>query len=503
MKHIYLILSLALVGCGSDSEAPTFNFFISDSVSAFAGDYVSNDDVNNSDCVIGDYWWGQMDRFYESSNPAVARISGLSNDEVTAIGSGTATITGYFTNDYNSDCGTHEQSFTVTVIEPEFQITAAIGEFDTHLYLTPGTEGITLMRSFDPDCDIETFGACIGSEIDIVGTAPIVDTTTWLDSWWYPGKSYFKAAYGNKVIDFEIASDHVINLPAFDQSNGINQVVFDNLLWFYNNAFNEVWISNGTAWAKSAVINGPPNRSNPSLISFNGELFYFGGTQRQSDGSTLYFSDSWYSLDGSTWRSNGPTPFDSSCDQFLEYGSKLWCFYTRNPTEAWSSSDGLNWTNEVIQTPYISQSDRAYFTVVGEELWAYNIYQIGISYKAEIWASADGRNWSMKSDPGYTALDIYQLKNGIWINAVDQIDGTQVPLLLHSINGIDWVAKNYPIYDGESVSTSHSFVYDGKVYNGWNRYGLWSSSDSQDWREIKYYFLDFKSYGLQGGWDYF
>ena len=120
--------------------------------------------------------------------------------------------------------------------------------------------------------------------------------------------------------------------------------------------FNDVWRSpDGAEWEQMTDAAPWEPRAGSSVVAFEGALWLFGGEdgftcEPLPDCDAPYFNDVWRSVDGATWQliteAAGWSPRPGHQCEVL--GSEVVCFggfgLVENPTDAWSSPNGVDWT---------------------------------------------------------------------------------------------------------------------------------------------------------------
>ncbi|MBN1326117.1 hypothetical protein JW977_04035 [Candidatus Falkowbacteria bacterium] len=163
----------------------------------------------------------------------------------------------------------------------------------------------------------------------------------------------------------------------------------------------------GDVWVKKSLddISWEPRRGSAAL-SFNGKLWIIGGTGNTFD---WFANDIWSSSDGLNWTENtSPAPWqERGYHGAVVFDNKMWVmggeantgasFYMLN--DVWSSSDGINWTQVTASAPWSARGD---FSLVAynNEMWV-----IGgctaltggacSGTSNDVWHSPDGVNWTL------------------------------------------------------------------------------------------------------------
>lgn len=174
----------------------------------------------------------------------------------------------------------------------------------------------------------------------------------------------------------------------------------------------DVWYStDGVNWTEATAGQDPALRFTPrsdmGVAYFNNELWVIGGTD--ASGSV---NDAWYSSDGGvTWtnasagssslytprsdmavftQSNQSTPrmyLVAGVDNDYTTG------YAITQDDVWSSSDGVNWTQETSAAAFSARSGAAAVYAEGK-MWILGGNYIGNACYTDVWWSIDGKNWT-------------------------------------------------------------------------------------------------------------
>ena len=176
----------------------------------------------------------------------------------------------------------------------------------------------------------------------------------------------------------------------------------------------------GDVWSTSD-LNTWTNETNSTLFSarighqvvvYNGKMYLIGG----NDGQPM--NDIYSSSNGSTWSEIRAYEYNStecfkgrSGHQVVVYNGKMYLIGGYDGSvfknDVWSSSDGLNWTEETASAGFTARD--------GHRVVVYNdkMYLIGGvsngSMQKDVWSSSDGKTWHQETDAGFTARAGHQL----------------------------------------------------------------------------------------------
>lgn len=143
----------------------------------------------------------------------------------------------------------------------------------------------------------------------------------------------------------------VVSAAPWTKRHSMGLVVLGDTLYLVGGSgssqYNDVWsTADGVNWTQ--VVSSAPweGRLGVMVVGFNQGIVVMGGQ------GTVYRNDVWFSPDGSTWTQLVVNAGWSgrAFATALVFNNKLWVFGGVNSTptvvqDAWSSSDGINWTN--------------------------------------------------------------------------------------------------------------------------------------------------------------
>lgn len=238
-------------------------------------------------------------------------------------------------------------------------------------------------------------------------------------------------------------------------------LVKDGKIWILggygdSGVLNDVWHSNtsdGTNWIQEPDASWVP-RGTASGVIYNGKMWIMGGF----DSSFDELNDVWSSTDGINWtQETASAPWHSRQGaSAVVYNGKMWImgggidgtgsFYAVN--DVWSSTDGINWTEETASAPWTARRYAALVNFNGK-MYLIGGLDSGNNPFNDVWSSIDGVNWTEETNSaawterGGHQVVVYQ--NELWLM------GGEIP--------------HYP-----SVNTEH--------FND-----VWSSADGVNWTQ--------------------
>ncbi len=248
-------------------------------------------------------------------------------------------------------------------------------------------------------------------------------------------------------------------------------VVFDNRLWVlggfstsagpgydpaYNGYMHDVWSSpDGVNWTLETIAPWH-GRHAFAAVAYNGRIWVMGGFTIISN-VQYSLNDVWSSPDGVNWTQEvAAAPWSHRMThRAVVYDNRMWVMgggginvYPGNSsTDVWSSTDGINWTQETPSAPW---EGRSYPTleVYRNKMWiACGLGGQNHLFFKDTWSSADGANWQRESPdatvPGRTRHGSAVFKNRLWVfgggsDVARYNDVWSYGLHIHSTTASDW-----------------------------------------------------------------
>ena len=209
-------------------------------------------------------------------------------------------------------------------------------------------------------------------------------------------------------------------IPISPQSmSGQQAVVFNGQIWVIGGVYAymgpggttaQVWhSSNGANWTMATANANFGRRYNFGLLAYNNKLWIFGGNPYLTYGDpwdNVALNDVWNSTDGINWTEVSPgAPFAGrwgpTC---MVFNNEMWVVAgysvngwkgSGNLNDAWSSTDGVNWTEATSNANFPARSG-ALGTVCGNSMWLAN--GTGASgFLKDAWVTTDGANWTLSN----------------------------------------------------------------------------------------------------------
>jgi hypothetical protein len=279
-------------------------------------------------------------------------------------------------------------------------------------------------------------------------------------------------------------------------------------------------------WQNVTVQGAFAGRDGAGLLSYNNKLWLLGGW----NASTAVFpltttNEVWNSTDGQHWtlvkpNTSGTALFNAATDWegrhmagWVVFQNKLWivggdsnqCHYQ---TDAWSSGDGVNWTQVANQVPWGNRV-LFYTLVFNNRIWVMGGQTLVLddcpgypqpeTFYNDVWTSADGANWSqvMPTGPIWGTRGVIcgaVVFNGrMWVIGGGTYGQPQYVYndVWSSSDGMNWtrVIANAPwqprIYHDIAVFDGRMWVIAGHAANGdGNLADVWSSADGVKWTRV-------------------
>ncbi len=217
---------------------------------------------------------------------------------------------------------------------------------------------------------------------------------------------------------------------AFGVREAAGCVVFNNKMWLIGgdngySCFNDVWSSTDGANWTSVLSNAPFSaRSSFGCVVFNNKIWVIGGDQ--VDGQNPQ-ADIWCSSDGVNWNLAGNLPDSRGEFGCVVYNGSIWIIaghdYGYLLNDVWSSADGINW-NEITAGAPFGDRTWAATTVFNGSIWVVggansNAWNYISSTYTDAWSSYDGVNWTQPptSTPFYPRFGAESLvyNNELWM----------------------------------------------------------------------------------------
>lgn len=230
-------------------------------------------------------------------------------------------------------------------------------------------------------------------------------------------------------------------------------------------------------------------------VVFGGKLWILGGASNQ------FLDDAWSTTDGINWteetRSNTAISYGKRDNHAaVVFNNKIWIIAGRGLTgtqtdrrnDVWSSPNGRNWTKETSAANFsIRQNTSA--VVFNNRIWIIGGINNEEGKLGDIWSSSDGVNWTQESANAAfgtrykAAITVFQ--NKLWLTG-GGVNGDRS--IWSSTDGRNWTQElmNPPFTDDNNklfVLENKLWAFGGSTGTGSHRNNLWSSPDGIHWTQ--------------------
>lgn len=255
-------------------------------------------------------------------------------------------------------------------------------------------------------------------------------------------------------------------------------------------------------------------RTEHTFLEFKEKMWIIGGYHASNGGvNGGLLNDVWSSSDGINWTEEVPNNLSSSfpsrtLHSSVVFNDKIWIiggggFNNEIFNDVWSSPDGINWKKETNNASFSKRYNHTAI-VFKDKIWV--IGGRDATYENdEVWSSTDGINWLLETDSppflsrfGHTSV-VYD--DRMWVIAgYNSVQGSGKGTLndvWSSPDGVNWRVET--IDAGFSKRHGHSSaVYQDKIWvtAGELLNDVWSSSDGINWKEEIQY-ANFRGRGYQ------
>jgi hypothetical protein len=298
-------------------------------------------------------------------------------------------------------------------------------------------------------------------------------------------------------------------LPPITLVPAMAATVFNNQMWIVTSG-RSFSSSDGVTWtlqsALGAIDGGIP-REYASLTAYNNNLWLIAGGRVQAPNRSGQ-NDIWRSSDGITWQQLTPNAFPAR-QQHAAFvlNNRLWIFGGQRidnapsntgppPNDAWSTTDGVSWTQEAINT----EMDRSWLQgVVQEPNRVTFIGGVLRSYSNQVWQTTTGDSWTELAPFEFSAnlLSRGVVFNGaMWLIGGGRMDGLDTSDVWRSADGLTWsrVTTSGSIFSPRDSQRVLAFNDRLWVIGGWDFFtneggtetfynDVWSSADGVTWTQ--------------------
>ncbi len=284
-------------------------------------------------------------------------------------------------------------------------------------------------------------------------------------------------------------------------------VVHDGRMWVVGGDANsghyqnDVWhSSDGTNWVVASTNVPWGNRVLHHTVAFAGKIWVIGGQKlpqfiKQGPTNELFYNDVWNTTDGTNWTrvlEHAPWTPRGMIGGSVVFKNRMWLVgggtydTPQQPSrnyynEVWSTADGLNWTNVLLDAPW---EPRQYHDVAvfDNRMWVLEgFHDRNLN---DVWSSADGVAWSQLENtpwPARHASSVFVYSNALWMvagnlwNDVWKLPITNSPSLgMATPLSIEWE----PAGTSSNAPPVVRLRFEGEPFR---RYWLQRSTNLVDW----------------------
>jgi leucine-zipper-like transcriptional regulator 1 len=254
---------------------------------------------------------------------------------------------------------------------------------------------------------------------------------------------------------------------------------------------------NSNGWVEVTAHAPFAGRYGLSGTVFNDSMWVIGGaanTGTNSSPVTTYYSDVWYSGNGSKWsQTNGSAPFGGRYgSQVLSFNGLMWLIGgNSNGTlmnDVWNTPDGTNWTNVLPNNnkPLNQFTGREDFGAVVFNNLMWVIAGWDGTNENDVWSSPDGVSWTQVLAGGKSSANHFEgrwgagitaYNNALWIfSGASGTSANSNPTAAYadawtSANGNNWAeVSGYipygPVYFTQAIVNNNLiWLMDGDLFN--------------------------------------
>jgi hypothetical protein len=230
-------------------------------------------------------------------------------------------------------------------------------------------------------------------------------------------------------------------------------------------------------------------------------------------------SEVWRSTDGATWTRIAVAPWEGRhMSGWVAFNGKLWVLggdsnHGHYQLDAWSSPDGLHWTQEANDLPWghrvlhYAVAYNSYVYVMGGQQLPEAItpapspYPTEPVYYSDVWRSSDGAHWTqVGSLPAATGMICGSVvfNGAIWVVGGGQYgddslgtSGIALNSVWSSTDGVNWTVHAPAPWSGKRYH--NVLVFNGELWvlAGMGKDGggysneVWHSADGETWTQLQ------------------
>ena len=306
-------------------------------------------------------------------------------------------------------------------------------------------------------------------------------------------------------------------LPPTTWTPAFAATVFNNAMWIVIDG-RSYSSTNGITWtpqSAAGAIDGTVSREYASLTAYNGELWYIGGAKvlpdlplpppPQNPVFRRYAqNDVWHSANGINWTQLTPGAFSPRLQHAaFVLNNRLWIFGGQRinggppgppPNDAWSTTDGVNWTQQALNT----EMDRSWLQgVVTETNRVTFIGGILRAYSNKVYQTTNGESWTELAPHEFSPNLVSRavsFNGAMWVIGGSRLDGLDTNDIWRSTEGLTWsrVTPVGPIFN--TLDAHRMLVFNNRMWvlGGWDFFTseggtqtltneVWSTADGVNW----------------------
>ena len=419
---------------------------------------------------------------YSTSDGTIAQVTDDGN--VRILSAGRVTILARIESDGIYREGSASYAITAEEVK-QLTMSAWIGEERSNVNLAPLIHDAELFRSNELNCDIDNYLTCENGQVDTLSIDSIFDTAATLNR-----TAYYDLRIDGRVAPITVSTTH------FPESLDLQAVRHEGKTWLIGSGTqSEVWSSfDGENWDLVTDSAAFPSRRNHQLASFKGKLWLIGGLRDQGS-SNYYSNDIWSSTDGVNWVqevTDAPFP-ERTSHQLLVHNDRLWIIAGAYLNDVWSSQDGTTWTLETENTGFPSRYNHKSISH-DEKLWVVGGKDENGEPLNDVWSSDDGITWNLVTGSAdFSPREDHQMVSYsgkmLLIGGGSNGRGPSPHDIWSSTDGESWELElSTPQFSAgighQIVSHNNLLWLIGGAPAGMRSTEVWRSADGVNWEEI-------------------
>ena len=281
---------------------------------------------------------------------------------------------------------------------------------------------------------------------------------------------------------------------AFAARDGAGALVFQDKMWLLGGwnpgdkvhfpliCNSEVWSSaDGASWTLENPQAPWEGRHTAGYVVHNGRMWIVGGDCNQGH----YQNDVWSSADGIHWElANDHVPWAPRVLHYtLSFDGRIWVMGGQTipnfadadevfHNDAWSSDDGVNWTQVTEHAPWVPRGMIGGAVVHDNRMWilgggTYDTPATPMrNFYNDVWSSDDGTNWEQHTAHApWTPRQYHEVAafdNHLWVLEGYAAESGNRRDVWYSPDGVNWT--ELPDTPWATRHAGSVFVYDGSLW---------------------------------------